>query len=137
MAYEKKVHDCMRELAAAGLVDSAHDLSDGGLAVALAESCTSEIGAKVTLPPSDELLPALFGEAQSRILITTSEPKQISAIASRFGVESPVIGSTMKMRLQIGAGDQTLIDAEVADLKHSHEATFPSLFALPTENANV
>ena len=38
----------MREIIAAGLAESAHDLSDGGLAVALAESCTSAIGAKIT-----------------------------------------------------------------------------------------
>src|SRR5947209_6732287 len=40
MAHEKRVHDAMREIVAAGLAESAHDLSDGGLAVALAECCT-------------------------------------------------------------------------------------------------
>ena len=40
MAKEKRVHDAMRALIEAGLVESAHDLSDGGLAVALAECCT-------------------------------------------------------------------------------------------------
>ena len=49
MDYEKRVHDAMREIIAAGLAESAHDLSDGGLAVALSESCTAEIGAEVTI----------------------------------------------------------------------------------------
>jgi phosphoribosylformylglycinamidine synthase len=135
MAYEKRVHECMREIA--DLVQSAHDLSDGGLAVALTESCTSMIGAKVTLPATSTPEFALFGESPSRILITVADAKQISSIALRFGVDCPVIGSTMKERLQIGAGDQMLIDAEVSDLKQAHEATFPRLFALPSENNNV
>ena len=40
MAYEKRVHDAMREILGAGLAESAHDFSDGGLAVALSECCT-------------------------------------------------------------------------------------------------
>jgi phosphoribosylformylglycinamidine synthase len=135
MTAEKRVHDCMREIA--GLVASAHDLSDGGLAVAITESCTYELGAKVTLPPTSAPEFSLFGEAPSRILISTSNPEQISSIALRFGVECPTIGSTIGKRLQIGAGDQMLIDAEISDLKQAHEATFPQLFALPTENTNV
>src|SRR5258707_453717 len=66
MDYEKRVHDCMREIS--GLVHSAHDLSDGGLAVAITESCTSEIGAKVTVDGRPEF--ALFGESPSRILVS-------------------------------------------------------------------
>ena len=97
MDYERRVHECMRKIAAEGLVESAHDLSDGGLAVALSESCTDEIGARVTLRAGERPEFALFGEAQSRILVTTADPVQIQAIATRHGVESPVIGDTMKV----------------------------------------
>ena len=44
MDYEKRVHDAIREILAAGLAESAHDLSDGGLAVALSECCTPRSG---------------------------------------------------------------------------------------------
>ena len=51
MDYEKRVQDAIREIVAAGLAESAHDLSDGGLAVALAECCfgPAGIGAQIDL----------------------------------------------------------------------------------------
>ena len=79
MACEKRVHEAMRAIVEAGLAESAHDLSDGGLAIAIAESCTSQIGAHTTVPQA--LPPALFGEAPSRILVTTSRADAIQAIA--------------------------------------------------------
>ncbi len=72
MAYEKRVHDCIREILAAGLAESAHDLSDGGLAVALSESCTREIGAKVAIEAGERVEFTLFGEAPSRVLADDS-----------------------------------------------------------------
>jgi phosphoribosylformylglycinamidine synthase len=136
MAYEKRVHEAMREIVAQGLAESAHDLSEGGLAVALAESSTSTTGAQVNvrqaLSPVDSLF-ALFQESPSRILISTHDPKQIQSIALQFGVESPLIGVTMKERLQIGNEDHMLIDVATADLKHQFEDALPRL--LKTQNA--
>jgi phosphoribosylformylglycinamidine (FGAM) synthase-like enzyme len=127
LAYEKRVHDCVREILAAGLAESAHDLSDGGLAVALSECCTGEIGAQVTLSPAERLEFALFGEAQSRILLTTSEPARIHEIALRFDVECPSIGATMKERLQIGDETTLWIDIATTDLKQTFENSLPKL----------
>jgi phosphoribosylformylglycinamidine synthase len=123
MDYEKRVHEAMREIVAAGLAESAHDLSDGGLAVALSESCTKDLGARISVPAglSNEI--DLFGEAPSRILITTSAPEQIQEIMLRHGVEGGVIGVTIKGRLQIGM----LIDISTPDLKQAHETAFPRL----------
>jgi phosphoribosylformylglycinamidine synthase len=134
MAYEKRVHEAMREIVARGLAESAHDLSEGGLAVALSESCTATLGANVrqALSPVDSVF-HLFGESPSRILISTHGPKQIQSIALQFGVESPLIGVTMKGRLQIGNEDHMLIDVATADLKHSFEDALPRL--LKTQNA--
>src|SRR5580700_9948268 len=92
MAYEKRVHDCVREILAAGLAESAHDLSDGGLAVALSESCTNEIGARVGIEAGERVEFTLFGEAPSRILLTTADPARIHEIALRFDIECPRIG---------------------------------------------
>ena len=67
MDYEKRVHDAVREILAAGLAESAHDLSDGGLAVALSECCTPGIGAEVTISGMARPEFALFAESPSRI----------------------------------------------------------------------
>ena len=75
---EKSLHDALRGWIAQGLVKSAHDCSEGGLAVALAESCISQqvaretprlIGANVDLSGAKDvrLDALLFGETQSRI----------------------------------------------------------------------
>jgi phosphoribosylformylglycinamidine synthase II len=127
MAYEKRVHEAMREIVAAGLAESAHDLSDGGIAIALSESCTSAIGAKIRIPAGSRVEFDLFGEAPSRILVTTSSPEQLKEIMSRHGVEGDVIGVTMKGRLQIGNESQMLIDVPTLDLKQSFETALPQL----------
>jgi phosphoribosylformylglycinamidine synthase len=135
MAYEKRVHEAMREIVAQGLAESAHDLSEGGLAVALAESSTLALGAKSICGVGVNAcaLFHLFNESPSRILISTHDPKQIQSIALQFGVQSPIIGVTMKGRLQIGNEDHMLIDVATADLKHSFEDALPRL--LKTQNA--
>ncbi len=127
MAKEKRVHDCIREAIAAGVVESAHDLSDGGLAVTLSECCTSEIGAVVALGPSDNAAMTLFHEAPSRILVTTFDAVKLFEIAARHNVECPMIGVTIKGWLQIGDGDSMWIDTPVNDLKQSFENALPGL----------
>ena len=127
MAYEKRVHDCVREILAAGLAESAHDLSDGGLAVALSESCTNELGARVHIDAGERLEFTLFGEAPSRILLSSSEPDRIHEIALRYDVECPHIGVTMKERLQVGDGNAMWIDITTTDLKQSFENSLPKL----------
>jgi len=124
MGYEKRVHQAMRSIVAEGLAESAHDLSDGGLAITLAESCTTSLGARVSSPGS---LLTLFGEAPSRILVSTRNADRIARIAETNAIESVLIGVTMKSRLQIQNGEQNLIDLPVTDLKKTFEASFPDL----------
>jgi len=121
MDYEKRVHNCMREIAAAELAQSAHDLSDGGLAVTLSESCTSATGADVKIETTDRPEFALFGESPSRILISTNDAGSIQKIAAKFGIEAPVIGVTIKERLKIGNRASVLINLPVIDLKSAFE----------------
>lgn len=138
MDYEKRVHDCVREILGAGLAESAHDLSDGGLAVALSECCTNEIGANVKIEEGERVEFTLFGEAPSRILLATREPARIHEIALRYGVECPEIGVTMKGRLQIGNDHTMWIDIATPDLKQSYETGLPKLLQsqlLHTNNA--
>ena len=81
MDYEKRVQATVRELVRAKAVASAHDLGEGGLAVALAE-CSfgdSNIGADIRLDSdlASEIL--LFHESPSRILVSTQNPENVLA----------------------------------------------------------
>ena len=117
MDYEKRVHSAMREIALLHLVESAHDLSDGGLAVTLAECCTA-YGAEIQLqsPECAELL--LFHEAPSRILLSAVDIGPLETIASKFGVDLLLLGATIKKRLRIKNGQVTLIDCAIDTLQY-------------------
>lgn len=125
---EKALHDCVLTLIRGGLVQSAHDCSDGGLAVALAESCMSgqdrKLGAVVTLNPGRLRKDAvLFGESQSRVVLS-AKPVHRQAIldqAQRAGVPAEVIGTVGGDRLVITLGEErsaaTMIDAPITTLQ--------------------
>ncbi len=120
------------EAAEAGLLKSAHDCSDGGIAVALAECCFSSlnreaIGADVSLP---QTLPdgkpgslsagsALFSESPSRIIISFPESSgdAIESIAADKGCPLTVIGHVGGNTLRISVGDEEAITTEVRELE--------------------
>ena len=113
MDYEKRVHGAIRKIVNSQLAESAHDLSDGGLAVALAESTFGGIGAQITLPAAESPEMQLFHEAPSRILISTANVQEIKAIADEFEVEAVVIGTTLAGKLVI----DDRIDAGIEELR--------------------
>ena len=113
MDYEKRVHSAIRKIANEGLAESAHDLSDGGLAVALAESSFGGIGARITLPAAERPEVQLFHEAPSRILISTAKAQEVRAIADEFQVEIVEIGTTEAGKLVIA----DRIDASIEELR--------------------
>jgi phosphoribosylformylglycinamidine synthase len=80
---EKLVQDVCLALIRNGWIRSAHDISDGGLAVALAECCIGDekrwLGAEVVLPGKGRMDVALFGESAARILVSVP-PGQLSAV---------------------------------------------------------
>jgi phosphoribosylformylglycinamidine synthase II len=119
MEYEKRVQATVRELVRERVVESAHDLGEGGLAIALAECCfgDSNMGADVALdsPLRPELL--LFHEGPSRILVSTSEPGRIVTIASKNGVDAVTIGVTVEARVILRNQGQVLIDSRADELR--------------------
>ncbi|HYP04828.1 MAG TPA: phosphoribosylformylglycinamidine synthase subunit PurL [Bryobacteraceae bacterium] len=119
MDLEKRVQSAMRAVAEEGLAESAHDLSDGGLAVGLAEcSFGNRIGARIDLDGGDQRSEfLLFGEAPSRILVSTAHPEGVAEIAAKFGVEALRIGVTIEGELVIRNRDKVLIDRPVAALR--------------------
>ncbi len=97
---EKKLYDSALELIRRRLINSAHDVSDGGLAIAAAESCvmnrTNPIGCALLLEEGERADFALFNESQSRILISLNKEneKLCSDICQKHGIEFAVIGKT-------------------------------------------
>jgi phosphoribosylformylglycinamidine synthase len=119
MDYEKRVQEAVRELVRDHTVESAHDLSDGGLAVALAESAfgPESIGADLRLDSAlaPELL--LFHEGPSRILVSTANPQKVFEVARNKKVQAIEIGVTLEARLIIRNRGQFLIDTAIDELK--------------------
>ncbi|MDH5666894.1 MAG: phosphoribosylformylglycinamidine synthase subunit PurL [Nitrospira sp.] len=127
MEAEKALHGCVLTLIRAGLVRSAHDCSDGGVAVALAESCMSgpgrPLGAVIELPLDRFRRDAvLFGESQSRVVLSVKPANRQTVLdrARELGVPADVIGTVAGDRLQVSLKDERavmrVIDLPVADL---------------------
>ena len=89
--------DCLPgHLADAGALQSAHDVSDGGVAVTLAESCFTAVGlgANVAVPEDVGAEYALFGERGARVVVSVS-PEKLGALrttARQYGVGAHEIG---------------------------------------------
>ncbi|MFH1066367.1 MAG: phosphoribosylformylglycinamidine synthase subunit PurL, partial [bacterium] len=133
LAAEMKFQDAVRELIISGKIRSAHDLSEGGLAVALAECCFGEklTGASVRLnPPTAARLDVLlFNETQSRAILTTSsaDADAVVSFLRKKGVEAENIGlvhSGEKPQLEIRLREKTL-SWPVAELQKIYEETLP------------
>jgi len=113
------------ELIQQALVESAHDCTDGGLAVALAEKAFPKaMGARVALasggvPPEF----ALFGEDASRIVIScdSANVTRIKEIAEKHGVTAEVIGETIPERMEISLDGGVAISVVVSDLNAAYE----------------
>jgi phosphoribosylformylglycinamidine synthase len=104
LAAEKRLIDCLVALATAGTVQSAHDVSDGGLAVTLAESCfaANGLGASVSLNENTAAEYALFGERGARCVVSAA-PANLAAVlatARQYNVEACELGKV--------TGDATL-----------------------------
>ncbi|MGA7240576.1 MAG: phosphoribosylformylglycinamidine synthase subunit PurL [Bryobacteraceae bacterium] len=123
MDYEKRVHDTIRAILSEGLAESAHDLSDGGLAAALAECSFGPNGIGAQLDIDSDLRPEFlaFHEAPSRILISTANAKRVAAIAEQHGVAAPVVGVTIEKGIEIRQRSITLGSWEIAALKHAYD----------------
>ncbi|MFH1283265.1 MAG: phosphoribosylformylglycinamidine synthase subunit PurL [bacterium] len=113
---EKQLQKTMLELIHKGLINSAHDCSEGGLAVAVAESCISRrdnlIGAVIdNLEPLERKDALLFGESQGRIIISSNKKNtpEVKEILKKASMPFMVIGKTGGSKFEIFSGKKKLI----------------------------
>ncbi|WP_238653884.1 phosphoribosylformylglycinamidine synthase subunit PurL [Paenibacillus piscarius] len=131
LATERKLLDAVLTAIRGGLVRSAHDLSEGGLAGALAESCISGgTGANVELSAGG-LRPdvALFSESQSRILLTAAPERaeELKAAIAAYDVPVAIIGTVGGDRLRVALDGAAALDEAVSELKTVWEDAIPCL----------
>ncbi len=142
---EKALQDCVIELVNRGLIESAHDCSEGGLAVAVAESCfPREIGARLELNSAElgeDLVPeyVLFGEDASRIVLSCIRENllEIKEIAVKYGVAALPIGVTQAENLEVLLDAEAVVSAPVAKLKQAWESALERVLHSETEERLV
>jgi len=126
---ERKNGDFVRGLIETGDVTVCHDISGGGLGVALAEmAMAGTIGASIT-PPDDapNLTGWLFGEDQGRYILTTNAAEHLIELAGKAGVSAQKIGETGGQRLTVtGAGT-----ISISDLSDGHRGWLPEFMSTP------
>jgi len=127
---EKKVQQVVLEAIQQGFVQSAHDVSDGGLAIAIAESCISgQLGANITLHGNLNKESYLFSESQSRILLSVSsnDVEKVKNIAQEIGVSCQEIGEVQQTMLEISYNDQLVISQSVEEVVQVWKEAIPCL----------
>jgi phosphoribosylformylglycinamidine synthase len=133
---EKRLADLCVSLVEERLVDTAHDVSDGGLAVALAEMCMAgpkKLGGRLSASDVERVDVALFGESGCRMIVAVDQERavRVEQLAAGAGVPVERIGVTGGNRLVIeragAAGPSLLVDVEVTALLAASERTLPRI----------
>ncbi|WP_028794218.1 phosphoribosylformylglycinamidine synthase subunit PurL [Thalassobaculum salexigens] len=128
LAAERRTGDLVRALIAEGAVSACHDVSDGGLLVAVAEMALASktFGADVTAPEGAVAHAWAFGEDQGRYVVTTSDPAGLTARAESAGVPAATVG-TVADGGRLTLNGMPLISGE--ELSRRHEAWLPKYMA--------
>jgi phosphoribosylformylglycinamidine synthase len=133
---EAAVQKCVRELILNRHIESAHDCSEGGLAMALAEAAfvrppgaeVDYVGVEVNLASEGSAAEVvLFEEDASRVVVTCDARKagDIKRIALQWGIHAERIGSTISEKLVIRVDGKAAVAASVSDLKQVWETALP------------
>ena len=121
LAAEKRLIECLVALAAEGAILSAHDASDGGLAVTLAEDCFGAEGlaAEVSIEGDEPAETALFGERGARAVVSLSPASlaRVSAIAAQYKVNAQRIGTVTHGEFRIKYNGANVIRGDANSLR--------------------
>jgi phosphoribosylformylglycinamidine synthase len=111
LTQEAKVQQVVLEVTRSGLVSSAHDLSHGGLALALVTSCTEDLGMEVDWNPDLRPDLALFSESQSRVLISVDQDllSALLAFFAEHGLQPTIIGQVAPQRFRVNLDGKPII----------------------------
>ncbi len=129
-AVQNFVETAIRDL----IVHSAHDISEGGLGVALAECCYSNlrrgaIGAEVTVPSHLEIRKDIFGEFSSCVLLTTDRAHELRKRAEQMGLQFYDLGKVGGGRLILNYENVPVIDIAVDELEAAWSEGLPKLLS--------
>jgi phosphoribosylformylglycinamidine synthase len=132
---ENRLQACVVEAVKAALLVSAHDCSDGGLAVNITESCVSGgVGAFLILRRSEfsglPLSAILFGEAQSRIVVslrTEKQWKKLEGLAEQHGISAQWLGTVGGEELRLSIDGKEILREPVEDLSRIYTSTIRNI----------
>jgi phosphoribosylformylglycinamidine synthase len=137
---ERQLQTLLADLATERLIRSAHDCSDGGLGVTLAECCfgTGGMGAEVSIEAVDlgagaalDEAAALFGESASRVLVS-AHPSQVTEVLQRaasHGVPAQVVGETGGNRVRMAVAGRVAVDVPVDEAERVWTSAIEQTFA--------
>jgi phosphoribosylformylglycinamidine synthase len=137
LAVEKRNGDFVRAIVEGGHADTIHDVSDGGVLVAVAEmALASDIGAEIAVPEGVDAIAFLFGEDQARYVLAcpTHVANGTLQMAAKYGVPAVILGRTTVIKtLRVkGHGEIAL-----GTLRAAHEGWFPAYMGgeeIPAQN---
>ncbi|MGH7353808.1 MAG: phosphoribosylformylglycinamidine synthase subunit PurL [Candidatus Rokuibacteriota bacterium] len=131
---ERRVQAAVRAAVSAGLVTAAHDCSEGGLAVALAEGCVAAppsvartpVGCDVLVEPARRADEALFGEGPSRVIVTVepARAREFEGLMAESAIPWRWIGTTGGDRLVVRYGGDALVDVPLERLERAWREGF-------------
>jgi phosphoribosylformylglycinamidine synthase II len=135
LAYEKRVHQVCLAAIDQELLFSAHDISEGGLAVCAAECAflsPNKIGCSLELKSDLRPDALLFGETQSRILITISDKnlESVLSLAEKHNISAVVLGTTGGDMFKISVNDMSIIEVPVIEAFKAWKQAIPDYFSV-------
>lgn len=134
LAAEKGLIAALIALAGEGNLQSTHDVSDGGLAVTIAESCfaSGEFSANVSLTSKEPDEVSLFGERGARAVVSVT-PENVAAvrrIAAQYGVAVVEVGRVTRGEFRIELNGHTAVRADVSSLADAWGGAFERLLGM-------
>ena len=140
LALEQRVQQALRSGIRASQISAAHDVSDGGLLVAVAEMAVAAgCGAQLSVPSAGRLERLLFAEGGARVVVSVPEASwpALQTALQQAGCAAQSLGRVQAdARLQLRVGDQDLLDVAIDALAHAHQQGLPRRLEQPALGHN-
>ena len=137
---DQKVQQALRSGIRAGQISAAHDVSDGGLLVAVAEMAVAAgCGAQLSVPSAGRLERLLFAEGGARVVVSVPEASwsALQTALQQAGCPAQSLGRVQAdARLQLRVGDQNVLDVAIDALAHAHQQGLPRRLEQPALGHN-